>query len=91
MNNPKLSTCCTCGFQWQTGQHGGHSCSSVLEAENTNLKVRIAELEKSLKNRPKHCEYIDEDGDIDIDKYLTDVNSWAFHVRRVLAIKEQVS
>jgi hypothetical protein len=62
---------------------------SVIDATCTAANQRIEQLEKSLKDRPKHCEYMDEDGDINIEKYLTDVNLWAFHVRRVLAIKEQ--
>jgi hypothetical protein len=45
MSNPKLSTCCSCGFQWPTGQHGEHSCSSYLRTENVNLKTEIAKLE----------------------------------------------
>lgn len=32
------STCCTCGYTWPTGQHGGHSCTDQLLA-------RVAELE----------------------------------------------
>lgn len=47
MSDIKMSTCCSCGFQWPTGQHGEHSCSSYLQAENTNLKARIVELEGS--------------------------------------------
>jgi hypothetical protein len=30
MTNPKASTCCTCGYSWQSGRHGGHSCASEL-------------------------------------------------------------
>ena len=26
----KLSTCCTCGYQWPTGQNGSHQCSIEL-------------------------------------------------------------
>jgi len=44
MSNPKLSTCCSCGFQWPTGQHGEHSCSSYLSTENKMLKEQVAEL-----------------------------------------------
>ena len=45
MSDIKMSTCCSCGFQWPTGQHGEHSCSSYLRAENVNLKTEIAKLE----------------------------------------------
>jgi len=45
MSTIKMSECCSCGFQWPTGQHGGHSCSSYLSAENIKLKKRAAELE----------------------------------------------
>ena len=27
---PKKSKCCTCGFEWEAGKHGGHSCSETL-------------------------------------------------------------
>lgn len=33
-------SCCTCGYTWPTGQHGGHSCADQLLA-------RVAELEAS--------------------------------------------
>ena len=26
----KISRCCTCGYEWPTGTHGGHSCSEKL-------------------------------------------------------------
>lgn len=45
MSENKMSECCSCAFQWPTGQHGGHSCSSYLSTENTKLKKRAAELE----------------------------------------------
>jgi dihydroorotate dehydrogenase len=28
-----ISTCCSCGFQWRTGENGGHSCAGVLNRE----------------------------------------------------------
>lgn len=30
VRDPKTSVCCTCGYAWPTGTHGGHSCSDVL-------------------------------------------------------------
>jgi hypothetical protein len=37
-NAPERCSCCTCGYTWVKGQHGGHSCADQLLA-------RIAELE----------------------------------------------
>lgn len=56
MSDIKMSVCGSCGFQWPTGQHGGHSCSSYLRTENASLKDRIVELEKALTNIKKHQE-----------------------------------
>ena len=48
--NDKLSTCCTCGFQWRTGTHGGHSCVSRLLADIEGLKFDLAEAKADLEN-----------------------------------------
>lgn len=37
----KISKCCSCGYEWPTGSHGGHSCSQVLRQ-----KINILENEK---------------------------------------------
>lgn len=26
----EISKCCTCGFEWRTGQDGSHSCSATM-------------------------------------------------------------
>lgn len=28
---PEMSKCCTCGYEWKTGEHGGHSCAEILQ------------------------------------------------------------
>jgi hypothetical protein len=28
--DPNIIRCCTCGYTWERGQHGGHSCSDAL-------------------------------------------------------------
>lgn len=33
----KMSKCCTCGYEWPTGSHGGHSCSEQLLKEQEKL------------------------------------------------------
>lgn len=35
------SKCCTCGYEWPTGQHGGHSCTDHLLDEIDRLKRLI--------------------------------------------------
>lgn len=49
MNNElSMSTCCTCGYTWPTGQHGGHSCTDQLlarvadQAREIDLAMREA-------------------------------------------------
>lgn len=46
--NPEISKCCTCGYEWKTGQSGDHSCSESLlkrlelaDAENARLQSTI--------------------------------------------------
>lgn len=34
----KMSTCCTCGYQWQTGKNGSHNCSVVLQSTVKNMQ-----------------------------------------------------
>ena len=33
-----MSKCCTCGYEWQTGLTGNHSCSKYLKIEIERLK-----------------------------------------------------
>ena len=40
----KVSTCCTCGYTWETGRDGSHSCSVELEKSLKNLKAEIVSL-----------------------------------------------
>lgn len=40
---PKTHQCCTCGYEWKHGEHGGHGCSDYL------LK-KIASLKNVIKN-----------------------------------------
>lgn len=41
--NPEYHFCCTCGFKWKHGEHGGHDCS-------VRLLEKIKTLEKGLKD-----------------------------------------
>ena len=37
--NPETHTCPDCGYTWQHGQHGGHSCATHLKAQLEQLKI----------------------------------------------------
>ena len=39
--DPSISTCCTCGYSWKTGTHGGHICSESLQAEIARVKRKL--------------------------------------------------
>lgn len=41
MSENKTSTCCTCGYSWQTGMNAGHSCSDTLLEKVANLEKAI--------------------------------------------------
>ena len=40
----KISKCCTCGYEWQTGQHGGHSCADKLSIRISALESNFAQI-----------------------------------------------
>jgi len=40
----KISTCCTCGKQWQTGTDGSHSCSTNLLRKINFLEQKLLEI-----------------------------------------------
>lgn len=40
----KMSECCTCGYQWPTGQDGSHTCSVYMQKKIDEQKVEIAQL-----------------------------------------------
>ena len=43
---PEISTCATCGYSWQTGANGDHSCTEHLSA-----RIKKLEREWTLENR----------------------------------------
>jgi hypothetical protein len=45
----KLSTCCTCGYQWEAGKDGSHSCSSELGKCNYNMRTVLLVLRDTLQ------------------------------------------
>lgn len=44
-NAPERCSCCTCGYTWVKGQHGGHSCAQVMEVTIADLRARLAKYE----------------------------------------------
>jgi len=51
------SQCCTCGFEWETGKHGGHSCTDQLlkniESLEEKRQAQLSELHQlTLKDLP---------------------------------------
>lgn len=50
-NNPERCSCCTCGYTWVKGQHGGHSCAQVMEVTIADLRARLAKYEDA-EGRP---------------------------------------
>jgi len=40
----RISTCSTCGFQWETGSNGGHSCTDTLEETIACLRAQLVGL-----------------------------------------------
>jgi len=40
-SNPTHHTCCDCGYVWEHGQHGGHSCSDLLLKKIENLERKM--------------------------------------------------
>lgn len=40
-------TCCTCGFKWLKGKHGGHSCAEMLTAKLKEHENRIGILQQA--------------------------------------------
>jgi len=50
------SECCTCGFRWRTGQHGGHSCAQQLREELDVTDKLLATRDALLRTVPE-CEH----------------------------------
>lgn len=48
MSNPEFHSCCTCGYKWRHGHHGGHSCVERLLEQIKKLKLIINEKNKIL-------------------------------------------
>lgn len=44
-NAPERCSCCTCGYTWVKGQHGGHSCAQAMEVTVADLRARLATYE----------------------------------------------
>lgn len=50
------SECCTCGYRWRTGQHGGHSCAQQLREELDVTDKLLATRDALLRSIPE-CEH----------------------------------
>lgn len=50
-NAPERCSCCTCGYTWVKGQHGGHSCAQVMEVTVADLRARLSKYEDA-EGRP---------------------------------------
>ena len=46
--NDDTCACCTCGYEWKRGLHGGHSCSDTLLIKVKSLNDHVTFLEKQL-------------------------------------------
>ena len=46
VRDPKISSCCTCGYSWPTGTHGEHSCSEVLFKRLTTAMSMLNSIHK---------------------------------------------
>lgn len=51
-----MSECCTCGYRWRTGQHGGHSCAQQLREELDVTDKLLATRDALLRSIPE-CEH----------------------------------
>lgn len=58
-NAPERCSCCTCGYTWVKGQHGGHSCAQVMEVTVADLRARLAKYEDA-EGRPLQSGVVDE-------------------------------
>ena len=77
--------------KWMINRLNKNDMKAVAFAINNHDKLtsRVAELEAVIGSRPKHCEYMNEDGDFnDLDKYVDDVSAWAFKARKALKESE---
>jgi len=46
----KTSRCCNCGFDWETGRDGSHSCHAVLKEKISVLIGKFDRLEDNNHN-----------------------------------------
>lgn len=44
----KISKCCTCGYEWITGQSGTHRCAEYLERKVTALETELLEMAEAV-------------------------------------------
>ena len=52
--NDEMCACCTCGYEWKKGLHGGHNCATYLQKKiddksekSRALKVQLAKVQNS--------------------------------------------
>ena len=47
----EMSECCTCGYQWPTGQSGTHSCIRMLKDKIERMQETITEMDQVIHNQ----------------------------------------
>jgi hypothetical protein len=46
-----ISTCCTCGYSWNTGKNGSHSCSTLLDLKVQRLTWLLGQIIQDLPDK----------------------------------------
>jgi len=59
--NPTHHTCWKCGFVWEHGKHGGHSCSDQLKEKADRMQTALERIERWFGEFPETGEFWDED------------------------------
>lgn len=59
MSNENLAVCCSCGFTWEKGLNGSHSCSVVL-------RQKLSMAERALTGLLLQIESVDGTSQLDL-------------------------
>lgn len=53
---PATHSCCTCGYTWKHGHHGGHNCSVLLLEKIEKLESQLRERDEAMSKLHKSLE-----------------------------------
>lgn len=67
MSDENKCSCCTCGYEWQRGKNGSHSCSQVLLNRVNRMKWLLRHV---MQDMPARRDWLNPDYETELREFI---------------------